>query len=238
MHPLFITGLVFAGVTAMTMPYYCKITFDAKDKRTLTVKMILSSLFLLTAILSLFSCRPVHGHMFVMLLGFLFGYVGDYILGKSDRASLFAAGSCCFAVGHILYAVAFSMVREKLFPDVKWFNGLEIGVFLAITALMLLIIVLKKPAFDPLFWPMFVYCLIATLMVTKATGLAVRLFPQAHAILMAPIGAGCFLLSDYMLGMMRFKMHDKTYAFKSVCTVSYYVAQTLMALTMFTLIRY
>ena len=129
------------------------------------------------------------------------------------------------------------MVRKKLFPTIGWWNGFEIGVFLTIAALMLLIIVIKKPAFDPLLWPMFVYCLIATLMVTKATGLAVRAMAKTPAILMAPIGAICLLYSDYTLGMMRFKMHDKTIVFKSACTASYYVAQTLMALTMFTLIR-
>lgn len=237
MHPLFITGLVLAGVTALTMPYYCKITFKGKNKRTLTVKMILSSLFCITAILSMFSYSPRRGYMYVMLLGFLFGYVGDYILGKDDRSKSFIAGSCCFVTGHLLYTVAFSMVQKRLFPQVGWWNGFEIGIFLAVACLMLLIILLKKPAVDPMFAAMFVYCLIVTLMLTKATGLAVRSLPDTPALLMAPIGAACFLLSDYMLGMMRFKMHEKTFLFKSVCTVSYYVAQTLIALSMFTLIR-
>ena len=132
MHALFIVGLVFAAVTALTMPYYCKITFRDKNRRTLTVKMILCTLFLITAFLSLFSHSPRHGHVFVMLLGFLFDYVGDYILGKDGGSKAFVAGSCCFAVGHVLYAVAFSMAQKKLFPQVGWFNGLEIGIFIAV----------------------------------------------------------------------------------------------------------
>lgn len=237
MNILFIIGLVCAAVTALLMPYYCKITYDGKDKWTLTVKMLLSSLFLLTAILSLFSHEVRQNYMFVMLAGFIMGYVGDYILGKSDSAVFFATGSCCFAAGHVLYAVAFYMAQTRLFPQIGWWNRFEVGLFVTIVAVMLLIIVVKKPAFDPLFWPMFVYCLIATTMVTKAAGLAFRTFSIAPSMIMAPIGALCFLYSDYTLGMMRFKMHDKTYVFKSACTASYYVAQTLMALSMFTLIR-
>ena len=237
MHPLFITGLVLALITALMMPYYCKITFDGKDKWTLSVKMMLSSLFLLTAILSLFSHPVRHNYMFVMLAGFAADYIGDYILGKNERAVYFAVGSVFFAAGHVLYAVAFSIAQKRLFPQIGWFNGFEIGVFLTITAVMLLIILVKKPAFDPLFWPMFVYCLIATLMVSKAAGLAFRTFSTAPSMVLALISALCFLYSDYTLGMMRFKMHDKTYAFKSACTVSYFIAQMLMALSMFTLIR-
>ena len=225
-------------ITALTMPYYCKITFKEKNKRTLTVKMILSAMFCITAILSMFSHSPRHGHMYVMLLGFLFGFIGDYILGKDGSSKAFIAGSCFFAGGHILYAVAFSMVQKKLFPQVGWFNGFEIGIFLAVTCLMLLIILLKKPSVSPMFITMFVYCLIVTLMLTKAAGLAVRTFDIAPAMILAPIGAVCFLVSDYMLGMMRFKMHEKAFGFKSVCTVSYFAAQTFMALSMFTLIRF
>lgn len=237
MHPLFVLGLVFAGVTAALMPYYCKITYPGKSKKTLIFKMILSSLFLLTAILAMFSHNMRHGYMYILLLGFVMCYIGDYILGKDERTGTFVAGSCCFAVGHILYAVAFSLAQKNLFPQLSWWNGFDIGVFAAIVCLMLLIIVIKKPAFDPMFCPMFVYCLIVALMATKATGLAVRTWATAPAMLLAPIGALCFLYSDFTLGMLRFKMHKKTVLFKSACTASYYVAQMLLALSAFTLIR-
>ena len=238
MRPLFITGLVLAGMTAVLMPYYCKITFNGKDKWTLTVKMILSSMFLLTAILALFSNPVRQNYMYVMLFGFVADYIGDYVLGKSERTSDFIVGSCLFAVGHVLYIVGISMAEKRLFPDVLWWNGFEMGIFLAIACVMLLILVLKKPAFDPLLVPMFVYCLIAALMLSKAVGLAVRMLPGVPAMLLLPAGAVCFLFSDYTLGMMRFKMHEKTIAFKSACTVTYFVAQMLIALSMFTLIRY
>ena len=238
MHPLFIVGLICAAVTAAVMPYYCKITFQGKNKRTLAVKMFLSSLFLLTAILSLFSHSVRHDYMYVMLIGFIMDYIGDYVLGKSERTSYFVAGSACFAVGHILYACAFSMAEKRMFPQVGWWNRMEVGIFLTVTCLMLLIILLKKPSVDVMLAAMFVYCLIVTLMLCKASGLAIRMLPDAPAMLMAPVGGVCFLLSDYMLGMMRFKMHKKTFAFKSACTAAYYVAQTLMALSMFILIRH
>ncbi len=238
MHPLFITGLILAGVTALAMPYYCKITYKGKSSLTLAVKMILSTLFVVTVILALFSYSPRQGFMYVFPIGFFACYVGDYILGRSEHTKDFIAGSCCFALGHALYAVAFSLAQKKLFPQISWFNGFEIGLFLVIVSVMLLIILLKKPAIDPMLVLMFVYCLLVTLMLTKATGLAIRMLPDAPAMILAPIGGVCFLCSDYMLGMMRFKMHEKTVVFKSVCTVLYYAAQTLIALSMFILVRY
>ena len=176
--------------------------------------------------------------MFILLAGFAADYIGDYILGKSERTSDFIAGSCLFAVGHILYIVGISMAEKYLFPQVLWLNGFEAGVFLAVICVMLLILLVKKPAFEPMLALMFVYCMIVTLMISKAAGLAVRMLPDAPSMLLLPAGAVCFLFSDYTLGMMRFKMHEKTIAFKSACTATYFAAQTMIALSMFTLIRY
>ena len=54
---------------------------------------------------------------------------------------------------------------------------------------------------------------------------------------MLPIGALLFICSDYTLSMMRFNMHARTKPFKAFSTASYFIAQTLLALSLFALVR-
>ena len=238
MHPLLIVSLVLAGVMVLVMPYYCKITFDGQSKKTLSVKMFLSSLFVLTAILSLFTSKSLHSYMFVMLLGFVLDFVGDYLLGRSDHIRDFLIGTGFFAAGHVSYIVAFSLAMRRLYPGVGWWNGAEIGLYLVIVCTVALILVLKKPKFHKLLVTLFVYFMLIALMVTKAAGLGIRRMPGAPGMVMLPIGALLFLGSDYMLGMMHFHMHQKTLPYKSVCSAIYFFGQELIALSMFTLIQY
>ena len=238
MHPLLIASLVLAGIMVLVMPYYCKITFDGQSKKTLSVKMFLSSLFVLTAIFALFSVKVRQGYMYVMLLGFVMGNIGDYLLGRSDRLRDFLIGTGFFAAGHVSYIVAFSLAMHRLFPAVGWWNGAEIGLYLVIVCTVALILVLKKPKFHKLLVILFVYFMLIALMVTTAAGLGVRKMSGAPGMVMLPIGALLFLGSDYMLGMMHFKMHRKTLAYKSVCSAIYFLGQELIALSMFWLVQY
>ena len=238
MHPLLIASLVLSGIMVLVMPYYCKITFDGQSKKTLTVKMFLSSLFVLTAILSLFSVKARHGYMYVMLLGFVMGFVGDYLLGRSDHLRDFLIGTGFFAAGHLSYIVAFSLAMRHLYPAIGWWNGAEIGLYVVLVCAVALILVLKKPKFHKLLVILFVYFMLIALMVTKAAGLGVRMLGEAPAMAMLPVGAALFLGSDYMLGMMHFKMHERTLPYKSVCSAIYFFGQQLIALSMFSLIQY
>ena len=67
-------------------------------------------------------------------------------------------------------------------------------------------------------------------MLCKTLAIAIHLFSAQPALWLFPAGAVLFVLSDYMLGMMRFKICEKTPAFKTFCTASYFVAQMCLAL--------
>lgn len=233
----FIAALVLAGITAAAMPYYCKITFPGKNRTTLLFKMGLSSLFVLTAVLALSAAPKKFSYCIVMLFGFLCAFVGDFFLGRSEKLKYFVIGSCFFAAAHGLYISALSLAAKALTPDVPWFNGMEIGIYLALLCVMALVFLLKKPPFHKLLLGMFAYLCVIALMVTKALGLGIRLFGTSPVTVLLPIGALLFLCSDYTLSMMRFKMHPRTKPFKAFSTASYFAAQMLLALSLFTLIR-
>lgn len=233
----FIIALVIAAIVAACMPYYCKITFPGKNKTTLIFKMGLSLLFVLTAVLAVTTAHSTFAYSYIMLGGFVCSFVGDFFLGKSEKLKYFVIGSSFFAGAHILYIVAFSLAAKLLTPWISWFNGMEIGIYLALLSLMALIFLLKKPPFHKLLLGMFAYLCLIALMVTKAFGLGIRLLAVFPATVMLPLGALFFICSDFTLSMMRFKMHARTKPFKAFSTVSYFVAQMLLALSLFTLVR-
>ena len=230
-----IVALVFAGVTVCALPYYCVITYRGKSMLTLVYKMCLAALFVIGGLMALCAAPDKHNYMAFMFVGFCLSFVGDFILGKFERMKFFVIGSCTFGVAHAFYITALSLALKQLVPEYHWFNGAEVGFFTAIYALMLLIMLWRKPPFHKLFIPMFMYYAVVLLMATKAFGLAVRLGGDMPALWMYPIGAMLFVGSDYTLGMMRFKVLPKTVMIKTFCTASYFIAQMLLVLASFSL---
>lgn len=233
----FIVALVLAGITAAAMPFYCKLTFPGKNRTTLLCKMGLSALFVISAVLAVTTAPIALPYSFFMLGGFVCAFVGDFFLGRSEKLKYFIIGSCFFTTAHALYITAFSLAAKLYTPDVTWFNGMEIGIYLALLSLMALIFLLKKPPFHKLMLGMFAYLCVIALMVTKAFGLGIRLLGTSPATVMLPLGALLFICSDYTLSMMRFNMHARTKPFKALSTASYFIAQTLLALSLFALVR-
>ena len=229
----FIITLILAGLTVCALPYYCVLTFRGKSKITLWYKMSLSALFVLGALLSLCAAPQKQTYMYFLFAGFVISFIGDFILGKFDRMRMFVIGSVAFGVGHIMYITAYSLIMRNRLLFYRWFNGAEIGFYLAIYALMFLIMLWRKPPFHKLFIPMFMYYAVVLLMATKAFGVALRLGTETPALWMLPVGGLLFVASDYILGLLRFKVLPKTAVIKTFCTASYFVAQMLIVLSSF-----
>ena len=237
MHPLLIASLVMAGMTALVLPYYCKITYPGKSTATIVTKMCLAAMFFLSSVFVVIAAPVKTDYVYIQLIAFLMCVAGDYILGSSDRMRMFVFGSLCFAAAHVLFITAFSRISKAFFPQIPWWNGLDLGVFLVYASVMVLIFVVRKPPFHKLFIPMFIYFFLVALMASKAAGLGIRMLSSAPAMAMLPVGGLLFLASDFTLGMLRFKVHPKTVPFKSFCTASYFVAQMLIVLSMHVMIQ-
>ena len=232
-----IAAIALAVVMVFAMPYYCVLTYRAKSKSTLIYKMFLSTLFVAGALISLVSASVRKPYDYLLVAGFLLCWIGDYILGRSERMTVFLIGSAAFTAGHAFFITSFSLAASALIPHYHWFNGVELGFFAAIYALEFLLMFWRRPPFHKLYFAMFTYYAVVLLMAAKAFGLAIRLYGNAPGLLMFPIGALLFVLSDYLLGMMRFKILRRTVTTKSTCTISYFAAQMLMVFASFTLFR-
>ncbi|MBQ3150085.1 MAG: lysoplasmalogenase [Clostridia bacterium] len=232
MNFMSVCALVCAVAVLLTLPYYCKITFHGKTKKTLRLKLFQSSMFVLAAVFSLVSAENYQPFAYVMTAGFCLSLVGDYFLGKGEGSKLFLIGAAFFASAHCAYITAFSMAIRFFFYDIRWLNLMEISLYMALICAIAIICLIRNPRFHKLFVPMFIYFGILCLMVTKAFGLGVRLAALGEPTeLLLPIGAFLFLCSDMTLSMMRYKMAKRTLFMRSFSSCTYFIGQTLMALS-------
>ena len=222
--------LICCAVVLLLLPYYCRITFVGKNSKTLILKMVQSTMFLLTAVLAVTASENFYPFAFVMLAGFVFSVFGDCFLGKNEGSKMFLVGSLFFLLAHISYITAFSLATRMFLPKVPWFNVIDTFVYITLICASVLLCLIRRPRFHRLLLPMLVYFGTLCLMVAKAFGLGFRLAVAGeNGALLLSAGAMLFLTSDTTLGMMRFKMAKRTFFIRTYCSCSYFVAQLLMA---------
>jgi len=151
------------------------------------------------------------------------GAVGDLLLGVSRLGvfgpdQLFLGGLAAFLLGHLVYIVMFA----KLLPR-NWARHdplRELGV-IAVLATLGLVLATIQHSLGPLLVPVIVYALVLATMAT--TALLADLGNQ-----LAAIGALCFVASDAMLAMAKFRGPFALSA--PLIWVTYYLAQLLISL--------
>ena len=63
-----------------------------------------------------------------MIIGLIFGWIGDYFLHAKPSDTYFVTGFLSFLIGHFFYIGAYVRTLPKLFPDYEMINGIEIAV--------------------------------------------------------------------------------------------------------------
>lgn len=227
----FIIGLCVAA-SVLIFPGYVGAAFPKKVMRSLKMKMVLSTLFVIIAVTSALITRNTSSYAIAMLIGFAFSWLGDLLLGKGDTTKLFLAGSASFLAAHISYIVAYTLAVSHFFPELHFFDAISLPVFIGTVAFLVILCIATHPRFHGILPPMAIYAGTLVLMLAKAVSLGARLIPEKPAAILLPLGALCFFFADTTLGMGRFKMHKKTFFFKASSSISYFVAQMLLAATL------
>ena len=188
------------------------------------VKTIPSILFVLVGLFNYIYCTKVLNnsenkkYSLILLCGLFFAMLGDIFL-----IDFFEIGAILFAVGHILFFVAFCFVSKLNLRDAM------IG--LLIFGLALLFIWLYPYfEFQGMGALIVVYAFIISFMLGKAIS---NLIASRKSLFRSLIlfGAGLFFFSDLMLLLFKFA-HQKI-VFDWLCVMTYYPAEFLLGFSIF-----
>jgi len=188
---------------------------QGRTPRGVFIKGSVSALFVLTA---LAQPHPLPAYYHRILLGLLFGWVGDVCLALPGNRA-FRVGLFAFLAGHIFYVWAFAGLTR---PE-DWASPVQ-----------LILLAMSGTAFwwlrshvGRMMLPVIVYLVVITLMLAGAWALfrLPDLNATARWIILA--GAFCFYLSDLFVARQRFVAEQ--YLNRLIGLPLYYVGQFLLA---------
>ncbi len=186
------------------------------------MKGLCSLVFVLLGAVNLIYCfiNSKEGKIFPMLIvsGLIFGMIADVVLSFN-----FITGAAIFALGHVLYFVAFTMLHKFETKDL-------IAVF-SILAFSVIIILLPIYDFGSklMFFVIIAYAVIISLMLSKALMNAINTKKTMEIILF--IGSLLFYVSDFMLLLSIFS-GEKNFS-SLVCCYTYWPGQIIIAFSLY-----
>ena len=218
------------------VPWFLKAMWPNPTRKSLLLKMICASLFVTVGVLSMYISDNFTPFAMMMLVGLVFGWLGDFFLHVNTTFLCFAIGFLNFLIGHIVYIVAYIKTLSAISPGYNHTNYVEVcAVILLSIAAMISAVKFKlnipgkvtKGAIA-------VYFVILALMFVKATALGYGYMSTGAvggvpALIVLSVGSFSFLVSDVLIGIIMFGGKKKNYPLKIVNIVTYFVAQVLLA---------
>ena len=193
-------------------------------------------MFVSVCVLSMFIADNFSRYALTMLVGFVFGWIGDYFLHAKPSNAYFVTGFISFLIGHIIYIVAFVKATPVIAPGYELFNGVEIAVIIGIVTLLMVAAEVVKVKFSPSVVKVgvIIYLLAINSMVVRAAVLGYSYYKTGAefgivALLLLGFGATAFLLSDITLGIIIFGGRKKNYPIKIFNIITYFWGQVMLA---------
>ncbi len=194
-------------------------------RRILLIKMLASLCFVLLGGLHAYWSETLYGY--TVFVGLIFGFTADFVFGArtifvKSKVFFFCAGASIFAVGHIIYTLAFHMV-EKIFFG--WYIVAVIVAYLIYTS---------PKKFNNAHYSRLSSIILSysfTIAFSLCCALAVFFAnPFSFGGLFIAVGVILFCISDYLLISITFlKKRTKTIVF--IHTMTYFCAQLLYAMS-------
>lgn len=215
---------------------FLKAMWPEKSKRSLRLKMICSGSFVLMSVCAAQIGGGLSRYAVFMIIGALFGFLGDYFLHAKGCTAYFITGLSSFLTGHIMYVAAFSVILLNAFPGYSFFTLSEMLLYAVTVPGVIFACYKRKFKFKSkaLMAAVAVYAVVITLMLAKAISLALYCYAYKYehrAIILICLTAGalCFVLSDSTLVLILFGGKKGSYPLKIFNIAAYYMAQTLLA---------
>lgn len=220
------------------VPLFLKAMWPNPTKKSLLLKMICASLFVAVGVLSMYISENFTTFAIMMLVGLIFGWLGDFFLHVNTTFICFCIGFTNFLVGHLVYIAAYIKTLTVLSPGYDHFNAVEICAVAILVVLALFFAIKFKLNIPGIISKFFIalYFVILALMFVKATALGYAYLSTGAtygwvALVVLCFGSLNFLASDVLIGIIMFGGKKKNYPLKIVNIVTYFVAQVLLALS-------
>lgn len=211
------------------VPKFLKAAWPKRCMKSLKYKMICSALFMLSAICCLLYSHNYTAFSAFMLAGLVFGLIGDLLIHYPvDKNTIATLGGASFGIGHVFYILAFSSAIKRITPEEKIFNYRAIIVTLCIVAVGVVIKFVKKIKFGAFTFPVLVYAIVITTMLTTAYQLTSRINFNAEVLFTLMLGAVLFVLSDATIALLMFGGMERNRPLKVFNIVTYFLGQILL----------
>lgn len=223
------------------VPLFLHYQWPGKCAKSLTYKMISSTLFVFSALAIIQISGNTSQYAKLILWGLIFGWLGDLFLHLlTDKIWVFGIGLFAFLGGHIFYIAAFQKAIRITYPDASVVTWYEVLAVVVLVGLVLLYAWKKKINLKtPLVIPIIMYAVTITAMLLKAMrfvigewayGMNDNMFGLFATV---ALGAVLFVLSDGSLGMLMFGGKKTNKPLKIFNIATYYAAQILLAMSIF-----
>lgn len=236
---LFITLTIGAIVIeAVFTPFFLHYQRPGICLKSFICKMICASMFLSVGLLAYVYTGNTSEFAKFILIGLSSSWVGDLFLHvKQNSKVTFGIGMAFFAAAHVLYLISYSKATFLYFPDNSLITVPEIICAVVIVAL-LYIVFNKKWHFTfsaPIIAVFVIYGLILATMFVKAASFGIQYIAAGKPVfggLSLAFGGALFFASDISLvTIMIDEKLKKNYRLKDFNIGSYFLAQTLLALS-------
>lgn len=226
-------GVCFV-IQCFSTPLFLKLIWPNRSMKSLIAKMVCATLFVLVGILSVKISGNTSDFARTMMLGLVFGWIGDYFL-HSERNTFFGIGFVSFLAGHIVYIIAYVRALNS-FDGYNHFNIIEVATLVILLGVSVYVFKRYKLEFSIklLKIGVWIYTAILCTMFIKATSLGINYALSGgaygvHAALVLFFGSLFFLLSDGTIGVLMFGGQKKNRPLKVFNIVTYFAGQMLLA---------
>lgn len=216
-------------------PLYLKAFWPRPNKKSLKLKMICSTAFVCTGILSMFIADNFSAFAITMLIGLILGWIGDYFLHVNSAMPYFLTGGGSFMMGHLAYIIAFIRAIPVFNAEMGYVTVPEIVAFVVIFIIFGTIMI-KKFHFETPFLKAltFIYGIFLVTMLIKSVTLGITYFNTGLennilVLIWLMLGGLLFFMSDFSLGVMLLGGHNENRQIKVFNIVTYFGAQMLLA---------
>lgn len=226
-------------IQAFTTTVFLKRETPNPCLKSLIWKMVSSTVFLAAAIIAASAKSNTSFFSVMMIIGFCFSWLGDFLLHVKPHDKLFfVLGLFSFMCAHICYITAYTSAIQFYFPDAQFMSIPEMIVYILFISFALFTLSLQKVEFGESLLPCLLYMNVIATMLIKACSLSARIIisgatdnPIFTAVVLT-FGAVLFVISDYTLSMLCFiKGIDRHGALRKVNIYTYFFSQMLLALT-------